>query len=203
MRRTLTVLLTALALLGLATGTASASTTLDGFRVGHVPRSAGPVVTDFPTTWEDVDLVSRVWESPVDGGHREDLSVTVLRGPTLTDADALLAFTADWLEQDPATWTPFTHPDGPGFRDDHRLFWLVEPGVAAMVRVDVRSIGERGLVRTARGLHPLTAGPQRAATSSRFSSSVPTAGAEPGRGLFADSRTSHTETKPMTPASTR
>lgn len=159
MVRVLTVLLTALALLtGVAT-TASAGVrhhpaVLDGFRIGHVPAAAGPMVTDFPTTWEDVDLASRVWESQVDGGYRQDLSVTVLRGASLSDADALLAFTADWLEQDPSSWTPFTHPDGPGFRDDHRMFWLVQPGVAAMVRVDTRSIGERELVRTARHLRP-------------------------------------------------
>lgn len=158
MRRTLTVLLAALALLGLTVGTAAATPTLDDFRVGHVPPGIGRMVTDFPTTWEDVDLVSRVWESRVDGGYREDLAVTVLRGPSLTDADALLAFAADWLEQDASTWTPLTHPDGPGFRDDHRLFWLVEPGVAAMVPVDVRAIGERELVRTARALRPVAVG---------------------------------------------
>ncbi|MFI7023476.1 hypothetical protein ACIBMZ_12275 [Micromonospora sp. NPDC049900] len=108
---------------------------LDGFHLGYVPPGVGDEVSDFSSEWEDVALTSRFWERRTTDGHRVDLRVHVLRGPRLTDLDAVRDFLAAYLERDPAQWrlTEFPHEDGSGLTDDTQAFWLVEPGVAVTV----------------------------------------------------------------------
>ncbi|MBO3750791.1 hypothetical protein J5X84_32345 [Streptosporangiaceae bacterium NEAU-GS5] len=128
---------------------------LDGFEIGHVPGGVGATVSDFSYEWEDVAFASRVWEHATpDGGHAVDLTVIVLRGDRLTDADALRDFLAAYHECDPATWRPTQIGNWPGFMSDNQLFWLVQPGVAVDVRADPGRFRIHDLLAAATSIRP-------------------------------------------------
>ncbi|MFI9640039.1 hypothetical protein ACIG87_08220 [Micromonospora sp. NPDC051925] len=116
---------------------------LDGFHVGRVPDGAGELVSDFASEWEDVNFASRVWERAVEDGYRVDLRVHVLRGERLTGLTELRDFLAEYHERDPDGWplTEFGHGEGVGFVGEGEAFWLVRPGVAVDVLVDVERFG--------------------------------------------------------------
>ncbi|MET9023514.1 hypothetical protein ABZV93_26425 [Actinopolymorpha sp. NPDC004070] len=131
---------------------------LDGFLVGSVPAGVGALVTDFAFEWEEVSHRSRVWESgpDADGGYQVDLTVDVMRGASLTSAQALRDYLTDYYERDPATWRldPFKQHGLPGWHDDTIAFWLAAPGVGVAVKVDRERFGAGDLLRTAYGIRP-------------------------------------------------
>lgn len=116
---------------------------LDGFHVGWVPAAAGDMVSDFASEWEDVTFATRVWERAVEDGYQVDLRVHVLRGDRLAGLAELRDYLAEYHERDPVDWplTGFDHGQGAGFVGDGEAFWLVEPGLAVDVLVDVERFG--------------------------------------------------------------
>ncbi|WP_422755386.1 hypothetical protein [Micromonospora sp. WMMD708] len=116
---------------------------LNGFHVGRVPEEAGELVSDFASEWEDVSFATRVWERAVDDGYRVDLRVHVLRGDRLTGPAELREFLTEYHERDPEGWslTGFDHGEGAGFVGEGEAFWLVQPGIAVDVLVDVERFG--------------------------------------------------------------
>lgn len=133
---------------------------LDGFVITHVPDGVGSS-TDFAYEWEEVGFHSRVWETGPDseGGYRVDLSVETLRGAGLTDLKTVRVFLTDYLERDPETWRLWQVKVGrhDGYRDHDRVFWFIEPGVAAMASIDRTRFSGTELMRTARGFRPARA----------------------------------------------
>ena len=130
---------------------------LDGFVITHVPREVGPLESEFAYEWEDVAFRSRVWESGSDqDGYSVDLTVQTMRGPALTDLEAVRSYLTEYLEKDPKEWELRRLRVGryEGYRDDDRIFWLVSPGVAASVRIDRSRFCDAELVGTARGFVP-------------------------------------------------
>lgn len=129
---------------------------LDGMAIGSLPAGLGALVSDFAYEWGDVSFRSRAWESgpDVQGAYRVDLKITVLRGPTLHDASAVRSFLAWYLERDPDTWARagFRHWDGPGYQAEDEMFWLAEPGVAVLVKLDQERFSQAALQRTACGV---------------------------------------------------
>lgn len=136
--------------------------TLDAVLLTAVPADVGGLVNDVRARIDDVATVARVWESGpgADGRYRVDLTVTVLRGPDLTDPAALHQLLARYLGRHDAGWAriPYAHLDGPGFRDGYRAFWLVHPGMAVMVRLDPETATAERLVVTADGVRSPQAG---------------------------------------------
>ncbi|MEV6708792.1 hypothetical protein [Micromonospora wenchangensis] len=112
---------------------------LDGFHVGRVPEDAGELVSDFASEWEDVNFATRVWERAVDDGYRVDLRVHVLRGERLTTLVRLREFLAEYHERDSAEWplAEFTRGGDVGLAGGGEAFWLVRPGLAVDVLVDL------------------------------------------------------------------
>ncbi len=161
MIRTGIVALAAAAALLAPAGTGG-GTVVDGFVVEHVPPETGARVGTHEFEWEDVAFTSQVWERGPDaeGGYAVDLTVKVLRGPRLADAEATREFLAEYHEQDAAGWAPFEHRGRPGARRDGAVFWWEEPGVAVEVSLDVGRFGEDELLATALGVRPADPPPQ-------------------------------------------
>lgn len=157
-----TVLTLAVAAPASAVTVAGRASTLDGVLLTAVPADVGALVSDVRATLADVATTARVWESgPGTGGrYRVDLTVTVLRGPQLTDPGAVHRLLADYLGHHDASWAqiPYSHLDGHGFRDGYRAFWLVHPGMALMVRLDPETATVARLVATADGVRAPPAG---------------------------------------------
>lgn len=133
---------------------------LDGFVIEHVPERAGDMVSDFEYRWGEVAFSARVWERAVEGdGYRVDLQVLILRGERLEDLTALRDFLAEYHERDPEQWqlSRFRNGEYDGLIGDSEAFWLVEPGLAAEVRLASDRLGAEDLRATARGVRP--AGP--------------------------------------------
>ncbi|MEU1756059.1 hypothetical protein ABZ436_25875 [Micromonospora matsumotoense] len=124
---------------------------VDGFHVGRVPEGAGELVSDFASEWEDVSFATRVWERAVDDGHRVDLRVHVLRGERLTTLVRLREFLAEYHERDSAEWplAEFGRGDGVGLAGGGEAFWLVRPGLAVDVLVDVERFGAEASIEVA------------------------------------------------------
>ncbi len=129
---------------------------LDGFVLSYLPAGVGELVEDFAYEWDDVSFTSRVWEREIEDGHQVDLQVLVLRGPRLASATELRDFLADYHERDPDDWAldEFQHGDAAGFISDAEAFWLVESGVAVVVRIAAGRFGVDDLRATALGVHP-------------------------------------------------
>lgn len=141
----------------------AATTTLDGFRLGHLPDGLGAMVSDFDYEWDDVSFRTRVWERGPDaeGGYHVDLLAAVLRGDRLTDPDALRDFLAEYLERDPKQWAlqPYERDAYHGYADTGRVFFLVRPGVAVQVAADEGGVvSQDELIATADGVEPATSG---------------------------------------------
>lgn len=124
---------------------------LDGFHVGRVPEEAGEVVSDFASEWEDVKFASRVWERAVEDGHRVDLRVHVLRGDRLTTLVQVREFLAEYHERDSAEWplAEFGRGEGVGLAGGGEAFWLVRPGLAVDVLVDVERFDAEASIEVA------------------------------------------------------
>ncbi|MCZ7379421.1 hypothetical protein [Micromonospora sp. WMMC250] len=133
---------------------------LDGFRISFVPASAGELVSDFVSEWEDVTVSTRVWERQVEDGHRVDLRVHVLRGDRLGTLAELHAFLAEYHERDPAhgEFTEFQHGEDPGLISAAEAFWLAAPGVAVDVLFDPERLNVDALRPTALGITAAAAG---------------------------------------------
>lgn len=128
---------------------------VDGFGIRWLPPRVGASVSDFEYEWDDVSFTSRVWESGSDdAGWSVDLQVIVLRGKSLSDAEAMHAFLAGYHERDPQTWARqrFDHRGRPGFRTEAAVFWLAKPEVVVWVGLDRDRFDDRALVRTACGV---------------------------------------------------
>ncbi|MFD0774862.1 hypothetical protein ACFQZ2_13060 [Streptomonospora algeriensis] len=137
---------------------------LAGFTVDHLPEGIGGRVTDFRTEWGGVAFASRVWERELpDGGYSVDLKINILRGERLADLPAVQAFLAEYHERDPEDWDlrPFRHGGSRGQRTDVLAFWLVEPGLAAEVRLDTARFSSVELTATALGVHRVSRAPSR------------------------------------------
>jgi len=130
--------------------------TLDGFAIHHVPSAAGEEVFDTDYEWGGVSFTARLWERQVDGGHRVDMQVLVMRGEALGSVAALRSFLAEYHERDAEAWelTEFDHDGAPGFLGEREAFWLQEPGVAVEVRDSSGVLGQDELVTTALGVQP-------------------------------------------------
>src|SRR5690606_27301169 len=102
--------------------------TLDGFAIHHVPSAAGEEVFDTDYEWGGVSFTARLWERQVDGGHRVDMQVLVMRGEALGSVAALRSFLAEYHERDAEAWelTEFDHDGAPGFLGEREAFWLQE-----------------------------------------------------------------------------
>ncbi|MCG5217491.1 hypothetical protein [Streptosporangium sp. KLBMP 9127] len=123
---------------------------LDGFSIGHVPAGVGKLVTDFEYEWEEVAFRSRVWERRLDdGAHRVDLQVIVMRGERLTTPTELRAFLTEYEERDLGDLDEFQDT---GFIGTREAFWLAEPGVAAVVKIDPDRFGADDLRAVALGV---------------------------------------------------
>lgn len=162
MIRTGIVALTAVAALLAPATAAGGGTVVDGFVVEHVPPGTGARVGTHEFEWEDVAFTSQVWERGPDaeGGYAVDLTVKVLRGARLSDAEATRAFLAEYHEQDPAGWVPFDHHGRPGAQREGAVFWWERPGVALEVSLDVGRFGEAELLTTALGVRSADPPPQ-------------------------------------------
>lgn len=127
---------------------------LDGFTLGGLPEGIGRHVSDHGYEWHRVAFRSRVWERGPDGdgAYHVDLTVAILRGAPLSDAEHLRAFLADYHERDPASWRSAEFGGAPGFIGDHEVFWLVEPGVAVYARMDAPRSGADDLRVLAGGI---------------------------------------------------
>ncbi|WP_432908223.1 hypothetical protein ACQP1S_22685 [Micromonospora matsumotoense] len=130
---------------------------LDGFHVGRVPEEAGDLVSDFASEWEDVTFASRVWERAVEDGHRVDLRVHVLRGERLTTLVQVREFLAEYHERDSAEWplAEFSRGEGVGLAGGDEAFWLVRPGLAVDVLVDVERFGAEASIEVASSITEL------------------------------------------------
>lgn len=191
MRRLLTLFAAMLLVLSLSVPAAAVTaavdgSTLDGVLLTAVPADVGTLVDNVRATIDDVVTTARVWESgpDTDGRYRVDLTVTVLRGPDLTDPAAVHRFLARYLGHHDASWAQihYLHLDGTGYRDGYRAFWLVHPGMAVMVRLDPSTATAARLVATADGVRSPSSGhqlPRDPSTSSGGSS-----GASPRRTLL-------------------
>ncbi|AWS44294.1 hypothetical protein [Streptosporangium sp. 'caverna'] len=124
---------------------------LDGFVIGHVPREVGPSTSDFESEPEEgVRFTSRVSErETADGGHSVDLMVIVIRSDGLATLGDLRDFMSAYHERDPASWTKVQVGSRPGLKDAGRVFWLVEPGVAISVMIDIARFGAGELMTVA------------------------------------------------------
>ncbi|WP_328344499.1 hypothetical protein [Micromonospora sp. NBC_00421] len=133
---------------------------LDGFQVGRVPEGAGELVSDFASEWEDVSFASRVWERAVEDGFRVDLRVHVLRGERLTTLVQLREFLAGYHERDSAEWplAEFGRGDGVGLAGGGEAFWLVRPGLAVDVLVDVERFDAETAIEVASSITELPHG---------------------------------------------
>ncbi|WP_406078896.1 hypothetical protein [Micromonospora sp. NBC_00858] len=111
---------------------------LDGYHIGHLPAGIRDLVSDFASEWEGVSFATRVWERRVEGGHRVDLRVHVLRGDRLGTFVELRDFLAEYHERDPADWAQaeFRHGEAPGLIGAAEAFWLDRPGLAVNVLID-------------------------------------------------------------------
>lgn len=127
---------------------------LDGFALTYLPAGLGSP-SDFTSEWRRVRLHSRVWESRTGDGWRVDATIETLRGDRLGTVSKLRGYLADYLQKDPDHWhpTPVTISGHPGFRTGDRVCWLVRPGVAVSVSLDMDRYGRAELMRTARGIH--------------------------------------------------
>ncbi|MBW4702289.1 hypothetical protein [Micromonospora sp. RL09-050-HVF-A] len=133
---------------------------LDGFHVGWVPDGAGELVSDFASEWEDVSFASRVWERAVEDGYRVDLRVHVLRGERLTTLLQVRDFLAGYHERDSAEWplAEFGRGDGVGLTGGGEAFWLVRPGLAVDVLVDVDRFDAEASIEVASSIRELPHG---------------------------------------------
>jgi hypothetical protein len=131
---------------------------LDGFVIGSLPADLGELRTDFEYQWEAVTFHSRVWETgpDSDGGYRVDLTIKTMRASTFTDLDGVRSFLFDYYEHDPESWRLTRVKVGPydGYRSDDEVFWFVDNGVAASVRIDRNRFSGADLLSTARGFRP-------------------------------------------------
>ncbi|GHJ06693.1 hypothetical protein TPA0907_10600 [Micromonospora humidisoli] len=133
---------------------------LDGFHVGWVPEGAGDLVSDFASEWDDVTFATRVWERAVDDGHRVDLRVHVLRGDRLTSLVQVREFLAGYHERDSAEWplAEFGRAEGVGLAGGGEAFWLVRPGLAVDVLVDVERFDGETAIEVASSITELPHG---------------------------------------------
>ncbi|SCE66923.1 hypothetical protein GA0070216_101267 [Micromonospora matsumotoense] len=133
---------------------------LDGFHVGWVPAEAGDLVSDFASEWEDVTFATRVWERPVEAGYQVDLRVHVLRGEQLTTLVRLHEFLAGYHERDSAEWplAEFARGGDVGLAGGGEAFWLVRPGLAVDVLVDVERFEAEAAIEVAGTVTELPAG---------------------------------------------
>jgi hypothetical protein len=127
---------------------------LNGFMIGHVPRHAGPSVSNFEYEPDDgITFTARVWErETTDGGHAVDLQVIILRGDRLATLGKLRDFMAEYHERDPVSWTGAQVGTRPAFKDGSQVFWLVQTGVAASVTLDADRFGAGELLKVAEGV---------------------------------------------------
>jgi hypothetical protein len=137
-----------------AGGPEKAGGVLDGFAIGHLPRDVGPRVSDFEYEPEDeVRFTSRVWERKRrGGGHAVDLTVIVVRADRFATLDDLREFMSGYHERDSSSWTKVQVGARPGLKAAERVFWLVKPGVAVSVEIDVDRFGARELMAVAEGV---------------------------------------------------
>lgn len=155
--RPLLLLLTALLFPELAAVPASAApspagTTVEVTSCRPAPASVGAIAFRWlpaglgarwdgsPHSYDDVDFVAAVWESGSDQtGRSTDLHITVMSGARLASAQAL----HDWFieyQQRPADEVDYrrtTVRGAPGWITHDQIFWLVRPGLAASVTIDV------------------------------------------------------------------
>ncbi|GLW09434.1 hypothetical protein Misp01_45630 [Microtetraspora sp. NBRC 13810] len=123
---------------------------LDGFVIGHVPRDAGPSVSDFEYEPEDgVRFTSRVWERKTAAGYAVDLTVIVVRAGRFGTLGHLRDFMSAYHERDPSSWTAVQVGSRPGLKADDQVFWLVRPGVAVSVALDTGRFGAGELLAVA------------------------------------------------------
>lgn len=135
---------------GAAPAVAAQAGTLDGLRIGHVPRGLG-TASDFAYEYNDVTFVSRVWESQNATGWQVDLTVDVLRGDRLATPAALHDWLIDYQDR-PAGEAQYRRTRVHGHaawigRDE--IFWLLRPGVAVMIRLDTERWNHCELRQTA------------------------------------------------------
>ncbi|MEV4160920.1 hypothetical protein [Nonomuraea dietziae] len=156
MRTTLRILVALVLALAPAGPSTAIEEPLDGFAIGHVPRGAGPSVSEFAyEPDEGIRCASRVWERATDdGGHSVDLTVVVLRGASLTSLGRLRSFMARHHERAPGSWSEVMVGARPGLRADGHVFWLMEPGVAVSVTIDTGRFGPGELKAVAEGVRP-------------------------------------------------
>jgi hypothetical protein len=132
---------------------AAAATTVDGVVLHHLPAGLG-TSSDFAYSYDDVEFAARVWESGSDAtAWRVDLAVDVLRGRRLDTPAALHDWFIAYEERPPAEvhYRPVRVRGHRGWLTRDEVFWLLRPGLAVAIRLDVPRWPEAELLRTARG----------------------------------------------------
>ena len=136
--------------------------TISGVTLGYLPSGLGDA-SDFTYEYDDVGIVSRVWESGSDAtGWRVDLDVAVMRGARLSDAAALRDWFAAYEDRpvDEARYVPTEVRGQPGWLARDQVFWLVRPGLAASVRLDAARWPTVEALRVAAAARPARCDPE-------------------------------------------
>ncbi len=156
---TLVTMLVALLTAGVGSAPAlahSPATVVDGIGFDHLPAALGGS-TDFTYAYDDVDFVSRDWESRFGAGWRIDLDLTVMRGSRLRSGRALHDWFIPYEERPPAEARyRFVRIHGrPGWVCRDEVFWLVRPGLAVSVLLDRHRWPVAEVLRVARSASEL------------------------------------------------
>lgn len=121
-------------------GCRPASATVGDLTFRRLPAGLGARWDGPPYSYDDVDFVASVWESGSDrAGWSTDLHITVMTGDRLNSPRAL----HDWFieyQQRPADEVDYRRTSvrgAPGWITRDQIFWLVRPGLAASVTIDV------------------------------------------------------------------
>jgi hypothetical protein len=135
----------------------AAPVVLDEVQLRYLPAGLGGS-TDFVYGFDDVDFVSRVWESGSDeDGWRVDLDAIVMRGDRLTNGKALHDWFIAYEERPPAAarYVPVRVHGRPGWMCRDQVFWLVRPGLAVSVQLDRTRWSRHEVARIARSARVL------------------------------------------------
>lgn len=106
----------------------------------RLPSGLGARWDSSPYFYDDVDFLAAVWESGSDEhGWTVDLHITVMTGPRLSSAAALRDWFVEYQERpaDEVDYRRTTVRGAPGWVTRDQIFWLVRPGLAASVTIDV------------------------------------------------------------------